>query len=801
MEDDECSIRKVCHMKYYAHTVEDAEARTLYTLKDGRQTTVKPCPTDLAEEQIGWQSLRMHLLNVAEKARDFGTAFGFGDEGYCAGLLHDLGKYGHAFQLRLRGHRSGINHWTAGAFEAYRAKAQAAAFAIDGHHKGIPASAELQNLLRAYQQCGDLTQFGIEETVATLVERASGDGIDLPTDRAFEQFSKPFFISALHTRFLFSCLVDADFLDTEAHFKPDNSVFRSAPSLRAEDNLDALLSILRSKPAIGEVNRRRRQLLQDCLAGANAPSGLFTLTAPTGSGKTLSSLAFALQHVVSHNQALPAGDPRRLRRIIAVIPYTTVIEQTAREYRAVFEPHFGPDYVLEHHSAVAPRPTESDRERDAEEARLRRARLTAENWDAPIVVTTSVQFFESLFSNRPSDCRKLHNIARSVVIFDEVQTLPPRLVPSLLSAVNLLVKDFGVTALFGTATQPAFECAGPVILGEWKPTPIASGDKALAETMQRTRIEIAPPECQMSWREVASAMLQTGQPPQALCVVNTKNDARILFQLLKSSPQGPHCFHLSSRMCAAHRQYKFKEICRRLDPNVQEPCFVVSTQLIEAGVDVDFPVVWRALGPLDSIIQSAGRCNREGRSPEPRPVYVFRPKDGGRPRGAYEIAMKRTEAFLAANPGIEEKLHLPETYRSYFACLYRDLGCESVAQDPVYKASQEFKFPDAAEACRLIGDETRGVLVPMNNEDGDLGPWASEGLDLIETIRTRHYFNAELARKCQRFTVNLYQHEFGRAEREGAVVPLSPDPAVYAWSSKYDEDLGAIHHGAEEFIV
>jgi len=787
-------------MKYYAHTVEDGEARTLYTLKDGRQTAEKQSSSDLAEEQIGWQPLRTHLLNVAEMAREFGRPIGCGADAYCAGLFHDLGKYGLAFQRRLRGHGSGINHWTAGAYEAYQAKAQSAAFAIDGHHKGIPKLAELQNFLRAYRQGGDWPQFGIDEPAATLIERASGDGVALPVGQAFEQLSKSF-ASAFHTRFLFSCLVDADFLDTEAHFKPDNSALRTAANLRAEDNLDALLSLLRSKPAKGEVNRHRRQLLQDCLAGASAPSGLFTLTAPTGSGKTLSSLAFALQHIVSYNQALSADDPRRLRRIIAVIPYTTVIEQTAREYRAVFEPHFGPDYVLEHHSAVAPRPTESDRERDAEEARLRRARLAVENWDAPIVVTTSVQFFESLFSNRPSGCRKLHNIARSVVLFDEVQTLPPGLVPSLLSAVNLLVKDFGVTAVFGTATQPAFECAGPAILGGWKPTAITSDAGALAETMRRTRIEIAPPERQMSWSEVAYAMLQTGQLPQALCVVNTTRDARTLFQLLKASSHGSHCFHLSSRMCAAHRLDKLKEIRRRLDPNVQEPCFLVSTQLIEAGVDVDFPVVWRALGPLDSIIQSAGRCNREGRSAEPRPVHVFRPSEGGQPRGAYETAIKRTEAFLAANPGIEKRLHLPDTYRAYFACLYHDLGPESADQDKVYAASEQLDFPDAAKLCRLIGDETRGVLVPFDNEDGRLGAWASEGVDVIKSIQTQHFFNIELARKCQRYTVNLYQHEFDRAEHDGAVVPLTPDKAVYAWSSKYDEDLGAIHHDAEDLIA
>lgn len=542
-----------------------------------------------------------------------------------------------------------------GHSEAYRAKAQAAAFAIDGHHKGIPAFAELQNLLKAYQRCSDLKQFGITENVVALVERARADGVDLPASRSVEQFSKCF-PSALHTRFLFSCLVDADFLDTEEHFKPAISAMRATPSLLAEDNLKALLTLLYSKPADGEVNLRRRQLLQDCLSKAKTPPGLFTLTAPTGSGKTLSSLAFALQHIAAQNNALPLDDAGRFRRIIVVIPFTTVIEQTAREYRKVFESVFRPDYVLEHHSAVAPRPTESDRERDAEEARLRRARLAAENWDAPIVVTTSVQFFESLFSNRTSDCRKLHNITRSVVLFDEVQTLPPRLVPSLLSAVNLLVKDFGVTAVFGTATQPAFECAGPAILGEWKPTPIASDVEAFAETMRRTRIEIAPRETQMTWHEVATAMTDPNQPQQALCVVNTTKDARALFQLLKASPLGTHCFHLSSRMCAAHRQIKLKEICRRLGTKVKEPCILVSTQLIEAGVDVDFPVVWRALGPLDSIIQSAGRCNREGHSPEPRPVHVFRPADGGVPRGPYEIAMKRTEAFLAANPGIEQKL-------------------------------------------------------------------------------------------------------------------------------------------------
>ena len=787
-------------MRFYAHTAQDGEARTLYTLKDGRRVSVKPRLADLAEEQVGWQPLRTHLVNVAEKACSFAEPFSLGAEAYRAGLLHDLGKYGQVFQRRLRGYGSGINHWSAGAYEAYRAKAQAAAFAIDGHHKGIPALGELQNLLRAYQQGSDLLQFGITETLAELVGLAQADGLALPRERSSERFCKSF-ASAFYTRFVFSCLVDADFLDTESHFKPVTATMRPTLSLDADESLRILLAVLRAKPAQGEVNRRRRQLLQDCLSKGQTSPGLFTLTAPTGSGKTLSSLAFALQHIARHNSPLPVTDPGRLRRIIVVIPYTTVIEQTAREYRKLFEPQFGPDYVLEHHSAVAPRLTEADRDRDAEEARLRRARLAAENWDSPIVITTSVQFFESLSSNRTSDCRKLHNIARAVILFDEVQTLPPKLVPSLLSAVNLLVKDFGATAVFGTATQPAFECASSAILGGWKPLPIASDAEALAESMRRTRIEIAPPGREMTWQEVASAMGDPHQPRQALCVVNATKDARTLFQLLKESAEGDHCFHLSSRMCAAHRQFKLKEIRRRLDPDRDEPCLLVSTQLIEAGVDVDFPVVWRALGPLDSIIQSAGRCNREGRSPEPGPVHVFRPADGGLPRGAYEIAMKRTEAFLASNPGIEHNLHLPETYRAYFASLYRDLGCESADQDPAFTASEELRFPDATEACRLIGNETRGVLVPMHHENGSLGPWAQEGIRLIEAIRNQHYLDRDLARRCQRFTVNLFQRDFERAEREGTIIPLTPDNTVYAWAAKYDENLGVTHHAADDLIV
>ena len=281
--------------------------------------------------------------------------------------------------------------------------------------------------------------------------------------------------------------------------------------------------------------------------------------------------------------------------------------------------------MLEHHSAVAPREQKEDRGHDAEEDRLRRARLAAENWASPLVVTTNVQFFESLFSNRPSDCRKLHNIGRSVVLFDEVQTLPPRLVPSLLSGVRLLTRDYGVTAVFMTATQPAFASAGEALPYDWKPEPISTNEAGLAEALRRTKIELPQRGESFSWANIAAKL---AAEPQSLCVVNTTEDARELFRLVRGI-QPDAVFHLSARMCPAHRQEKLAEIRRRLKPENNEPCRLVSTQLIEAGVDVDFPIAYRALGPLDSIIQTAGRCNREGRHAEPRPVIIFRPTEGG----------------------------------------------------------------------------------------------------------------------------------------------------------------------------
>jgi CRISPR-associated endonuclease/helicase Cas3 len=407
---------------------------------------------------------------------------------------------------------------------------------------------------------------------------------------------------------------------------------------------------------------------------------------------------------------------------------------------------------------------------------LRRARLATENWASPLVVTTNVQFFESLFSNRPSDCRKLHNIGRSVVLFDEVQTLPPRLVPSLLSGVRLLTRDYGVTAVFMTATQPAFASADKALPYDWKPEPISTNESGLAEALRRTKIELPQRGESFSWTDIAAKL---AVDPQSLCVVNTTKDARELFRLVRGiQPYG--AFHLSARMCPAHRQEKLAEIRRRLDPKNNEACRLVSTQLIEAGVDVDFPIAYRALGPLDSIIQTAGRCNREGRHAEPRPVIVFRPVEMRLPPGAYALATAKTEEFLARHP--DAPLHQPEIYQKYFAELYKLVGPEKAEADKVFKLSADFNFPAAAEACKLVGNETRAVLVKWKR-----------GAELAEKLRHEKHLNAAECREAQRYSVNLFQNEFFDAQARGYIYQPAEDWDFWVWNSDYDENLGLGH--------
>lgn len=755
-------------MIYYAHSAED---------KDGSR---------LPPESGRWQLLADHLRNVAEQAAKFAAPMGAAaaDEARLAGLLHDLGKYAERFQARLHDPRiHGINHWAAGAVHAFLIGRPIIAFPIDGHHTGLPAARGgegLEQTLRKFHDPKERSNLtGCAENITALLERLTADGITLPVLPA--QRETDHFAASLRARFLLSALCDADFLDTEHHFDPARAGIRRSEPLRELVALETVLRHLAAKASDTALGRLRGELLEACLARAELPPGLFTLTAPTGSGKTLASLVFALRHIAHHNRGLANDDPRRLRRIIVVIPYTSIIEQTARVFRDLFAADFGEDFVLEHHANVAPNSETGQQGHDAEEARIRRARLAAENWSAPIVVTTNVRFFESLFANKTSACRRLHAIARSVVLFDEVQTLPPTLAPSLLSATRLLSRDYGCTTVFMTATQPAFVTV-PLSAGlAWDPTEINPRPDVFATALRRTEIVIEPRDRPLDWPAVAGRM---AAHEQVLCVVNTTAHARELFRLLPVEGR----FHLSSRLCPAHRSAVLAEIRQRLDRAQARPCRLISTQLIEAGVDVDFPAAYRAFGPLDSIIQTAGRCNREGSQAGLGRVTIFHPVDSAKPPGVYALATAKTEEFLARHPGVA--LEQPNTYARYFAEFYRLAGPEAAERDAVFALSQSYDFPAAAEKCRYIDSNTRAVLVE----------WG-ESATLIEKLQRERHLTADECRRAQRFSVNLYPHEFAKSRASGAIAQPVPDFDLWVWKDHYDPELGAVSATADDCIL
>ncbi|NTV13850.1 MAG: CRISPR-associated endonuclease Cas3'' [Desulfobulbaceae bacterium] len=707
-----------------------------------------------------WQLLEVHLENVATLAAGFAAPFGASSWGYLAGLWHDLGKYDPEFQRYIRAANEAsletkpgkVNHSTAGsqlALERFEKLGRILAYPVAGHHAGLPDWQSETSPLASLSQ-------RLSQTEHLLAARVGGIPADilsspLPTEKAK---SGTDLSRSLWLRMLFSCLVDADFLDTEAFMEPEKAKRRQGYPVLAEmvPLFEQYMAEKSQQAADTPVNRIRAEVLAACRHKAAAAPGLFTLTVPTGGGKTLSSLAFALGHAIAHGK----------RRIICVIPYTSIIEQSADQFRQIWQ-ELGEDVVLEHHSNLDVADTSRENER---------SRLACENWDAPFIVTTTVQFFESLFASRTSRCRKLHNIADSVVVLDEAQLLPADFMKPVLEIIKELQRNYGVTFVLSTATQPAF---GPHVsmdynfsglpgLREIIPEPLA-----LHHSLKRTTVEVVEGlVVPLPWDDLASRLTAH---ESVLCIVNRRDDARLLWEKM---PEGT--FHLSALMCGAHRSARIAAIKESLA--AQRATKVISTQLVEAGVDLDFPVVYRALAGLDSVAQAAGRCNREG-SLERGLVHVFMSESkipAGHLRQAAEIG-RQLLAEKQADP------LAPERFELFFQMLYwmrgDKLDREGIIGLLANDRELRMSFRTAAEKFHLIDE---AAYAPVLVQYG-------EGSHLIELLR-RQGMERWLLRRLQRFVVNLPRHVHGRLVSEGAIEEIHPGIFVQGHGSLYHKQLG-----------
>ena len=725
-----------------------------------------------------WQLLAKHLRRVADSARirmeDAAPSQPkLAELASAAGWLHDLGKYRDEFQQMIRGmqvQKEKTWHKQAGAAKAVDAKNAPVAFAIAGHHGGLPDATKLKDAVNGSSG---------REVANAVWSAATADCPDVGQVSLSPFVEADCLANELLTRLVFSCLVDADWTDTAAHtrFVEGRSAEPPTPPIEAERWLARVLQFIKQRAANCRepfVAAARAEVLAAALQTADEEPGIFSLTVPTGGGKTLSGLAFALKHAAKHG----------LRRVIYVAPYLSILDQNAIVIRKALGFECNASEVFEHHSLAEPVDLRADDSRegspsDAEnETRLMSATRRAENWDAPIVITTSVQFFESLFANKPGQCRKLHNIARSVILLDECQTLPPGLVAPTCGMLSQLVQRLGCSIVRCTATQPAFQ--HPAMPERFERVhEITPPELRLFERLRRVHVEWPKPDDPpLSWSDVAARMIRERA---ALCIVNTRRAARELFDELRQSSKA--VFHLSTSMCPAHRLGVIEEVKRRLKPEAEKKCYLVSTQLIEAGVDIDFPVVLRELAPLEAIIQAAGRCNREGmlNGPNGEPggrVIVFRSVEGAIPQdGWYETGRALlTTLFLNQNqpPDIGE----PADIQRYFQQLYWTKGPEALDRKKIQALRRCFNFPEVAAAYRLINDDSVAVLVAS---------WAERKSEIDELLaEVKKNPTRANYRRLIPFQVNLRQHELAKLP----VSAVEEVPGVPVWRGVYDPQLG-----------
>lgn len=758
------------------------------------------------------QLLADHLIGVAHRAEQFAIGFDAGCHGKLVGLLHDLGKAEPEFQNRLAGRDDDKKpHAPHGAALSLEHQLWPDAFAIYGHHAGLHDRSDLQQKVPQYTAAAEKCESAL---VADFKRKSQSWPISefpktlpdwlevLPAATAGERDAKMRAVD-FYSRMLFSALVDADRLDTEEANPATGSQanvlkrkkWRFGPRcLAASGAAQSLLEMLdtairervakaKSKNASAAVLNVREQVLAACKQKAASERGVFSLSVPTGGGKTLASVAFALQHIAHHNKKLAEDDPRRLHHIIVVIPYLNIIQQTTRELRDVFKCVTNDPIILEHHSQATDPvikdggTSKADKDSDGYDKERPLRQLAAENWDAPIIVTTSVQFFDSLFSRRPADARKLHNICQSVLIFDEVQTLPPLLLQPILEVLKELTapmidaaetdqsrrneqRPYGCSLVLCTATQPALNHdVEDFPFGFKNQTKIIEDEEAREHFRTLKRVEYhgltkagEPPKIDND--ALVKAMLASPRQ-QALAILNTRRQARKLFDLLAEKTKTAASlhgviFHLSTWMYPAHRLQVLAEVTRRL--NEGKPCLLVSTQCVEAGVDVDFPAVWRAFGPYDSIVQAAGRCNRNGalKDAAGRPilghVHVFTPDDPAKPGGLYESAMQ-TAALLCRMDKADP--HDPDSFERYFRLLY-----QANVPDPggcaVQTAREKLHFEEVSKLFNFIDADS----VPLLIESAVMGDGKTVA-DWRQVTATKGFFTPDEWRTIQPFIVNL----------------------------------------------
>lgn len=733
------------------------------------------------DDKSDWQVLKDHLLAVAKLAKERAKPFGLGRAAYVAGLLHDLGKYTPEFQRRLLGEMIRVDHSTAGAAAVLNLAAKAGsdhliaqliAYSILGHHAGLPnridGTGSYDNRIDEFLADG-----------ARMPDEVWRDELDVDASKLFpagfipapDQPERNFQLSFMG-RMLFSCLVDADYRDTEAFYGQLDSSQKDRSWPELQDDVSILISKFDVHMASFDrnaksINALRTEILAHVRGRAIEAPGLFTLTVPTGGGKTLASLGFALDHARAHGH----------RRIIYAIPFTSIIDQTAMIFRGLF----GDDYVLEHHSAM------DDEKTDKSESEWRsrdKLKLAMEDWAAPIVVTTNVQLFESLFAARTTRARKLHNIAGSVIILDEAQTIPRKLLVPCLRVLHELARNYRSTIVLCTATQPAVDEARltgglPLSGRELAPDP-----ERLSQELRRADIVQGGA---MSNEDLVAALRET---PQALIIVNGRKHALELFRDAQAAGLDG-LIHLTTRQCAAHRRTILDEVRIRLQGNT--PCRVIATSLIEAGVDVDFPKVWRAEAGLDQIIQAAGRCNRENRRARAESIVtVFKTPDYSTPkeiRGVVEDMQRAvTEDTDLMSLGAME---------AYFQEVYWRLGPAGLDAKKILSMfgmstrGTAFEFREAAREFRMIESGMVPVIVPID----------PQSVDLVEQLGKPEVSSGLLARKLQPYVVQVPPQARALLIANGHVVFACPDLrgdqfAVLRTASLYkrggDEDVGLL---------